>query len=64
MVNKIREYAKALVAILVPIVSQVVTQVLLDLSNNASTYIAIAATAILVWLTPNKTQVVVQEGGA
>jgi hypothetical protein len=54
MVDKAREYAKALVAILVPIVSQIVTQVLLDLSNNASTYIAIGAAAIAVWLTPNK----------
>lgn len=54
MLTKIQESAKALIAVATPIVTALVTDLLLDMSNKSTGWIAVAATTIAVWLTPNR----------
>lgn len=57
MLDKARESAKALVAVATPIVSALITDLLLDMSTKSTGWIASVATVITVWLTPNKPKV-------
>lgn len=60
MTTAIRVYAKALVAILAPLVTTLVLSLLDSLSANAETTITAVATAIMVWLVPNTPKSVVE----
>lgn len=51
--TRIRESAKAIVAVVTPIISTLVVDLLADVSRDSEVGIAAVATAILVWLVPN-----------
>lgn len=48
------ESAKAIVGLATPVLTQLAVDTLADLSSSTELGIAAAATAALVWLTPNK----------
>jgi hypothetical protein len=54
IIAKLANAAKAIVGAATPIITAVVTEVVADLSVLATSAIAAGATALLVYLTPNK----------
>ena len=56
IIDRIEEGAKAVVGVVTPIISATVTDVLLELSKQATVGIAALATGALVWWTKNKPQ--------
>jgi hypothetical protein len=54
IIDKLANAAKAVVAAATPIITAVVTEVVADLGVMATTGIAAGATALVVYLTPNK----------
>lgn len=56
MGQRVRESAKALVALGAPMLSSFVTEVIASLGARATALIAAGATALCVWLVPNATK--------
>lgn len=53
LIERLTPIAKAIVAVVVPILSIAVTDALTELSTTGQGIVASVATALLVWATPN-----------
>lgn len=55
IIDKGAKAAKAIVALATPVLTTLALDVLAELSQGTEVGIAAAATALIVWLTPNRT---------